>query len=144
MHDIIEDTEVTAGMILDGFGWRIAEMVDMLTRDRPDGSKLSVEEILDNAYKKKDKEVLLVKLIDRLHNLSTIKPFNETKQKRVKDHTLADFLPLLLETEHYKAIDIIVPLCVNDKDDLIFQNILSIKPIELNQSFHNIRDLQYC
>jgi len=50
LHDIIEDTEVTADMIHDNFGWRITEMVDRLTRDRPDGSKLSVEEILNNAY----------------------------------------------------------------------------------------------
>ncbi len=58
LHDIIEDTPVTAGMILDNFGWRIAEMVDRLTRDRPDGSKLSVEKILENAYEMGDKEVL--------------------------------------------------------------------------------------
>jgi hypothetical protein len=32
---------VTASMILDNFGRRIEEMVDMLTRVRPDGSKLS-------------------------------------------------------------------------------------------------------
>src|SRR5574343_1591086 len=50
LHDIIEDTEVTAGMILDNFGWRITEIVDRLTRDRPDGAKLSVEKILNNAY----------------------------------------------------------------------------------------------
>ena len=45
LHDIVEDTEVTSGMILDQFGWRIAQIVDRLTRDRPDGTKLSVEEI---------------------------------------------------------------------------------------------------
>ena len=57
-HDIVEDTEVTASMILDEFGRRIEEMVDRLTRDRPDRSKLSVETILNNAYEKNDKEVL--------------------------------------------------------------------------------------
>ena len=30
LHDIVEDTEVTAGMILDEFGRRIEEMVDRL------------------------------------------------------------------------------------------------------------------
>ena len=62
LHDIIEDTEVTYGMILDNFEQRIAEMVDRLTRDRLDGSKLSVEEILNNAYRLKDNDVLLIKL----------------------------------------------------------------------------------
>ena len=42
LHDIIEDTEVTAKMIHNAFGQRIAEMVDRLTRDRPDGTKLIV------------------------------------------------------------------------------------------------------
>jgi (p)ppGpp synthase/HD superfamily hydrolase len=32
-----------------------------------------VEEILENAYKHKDKEVLLIKFIDRLHNMETWK-----------------------------------------------------------------------
>lgn len=81
LHDIIEDTEVTAGMIVDNFGWRIAEMVDALTRDRPDGTKLSVEEILTNAYKKRDNEVLLIKLVDRIHNLMSIEFMNPEKTK---------------------------------------------------------------
>jgi len=72
LHDIIEDTEVTVGMIFDNFGWRITEIVDRLTRDRLDGSKLSVEEILNNAYRLKDNDVLLIKLFDRLHNIKTI------------------------------------------------------------------------
>ena len=60
LHDIIEDTEVTVEMIQGTFGERIAEMVDSLTRDRPDGTKLSVEEILNNSYHLRDKEVLLM------------------------------------------------------------------------------------
>ena len=88
LHDIVEDTEVTAGMILDGFGWRIAEMVDRLTRVRPDGSKISVEEILNNAYEKDDKEVLLIKVVDRLHNMQTIGGQTIKKQKKTSMETL--------------------------------------------------------
>ncbi len=82
LHDIIEDTEVTAEMIQGTFGERIAEMVDRLTRDRPDGTKLSVEEILNNAYHLKDKEVLLIKLFDRLHNIQIIKSQSPEKQEK--------------------------------------------------------------
>jgi len=86
LHDIIEDTEVTAGMILDNFSWRIAEMVDRLTRDRPDGSKLSVAEIITNAYQKQDEVVLLIKIIDRLHNLSTLSCINkQSVHKQIKE-----------------------------------------------------------
>ncbi len=94
LHDIIEDTEVTAGMILDNFGWRITEMVDMLTRDRPDGSKLSIEEVLNNAYQKQDEEVLLIKLIDRLHNLTTLDAMTDEKKKKIALETLSSFVLL--------------------------------------------------
>jgi (p)ppGpp synthase/HD superfamily hydrolase len=46
LHDIVEDTEVTVEMINSSFGQRISEMVDRLTRDRPDGSKLSIEQVV--------------------------------------------------------------------------------------------------
>jgi (p)ppGpp synthase/HD superfamily hydrolase len=88
LHDIVEDTKVTAGMILDSFGRRIEEMVDRLTRVRPGGSKISVEEILNNAYEKDDKEVLLIKVIDRLHNMQTIGGQTIKKQKKTSMETL--------------------------------------------------------
>jgi (p)ppGpp synthase/HD superfamily hydrolase len=103
LHDIIEDTEVTAGMIVDNFGWRIAEMVDMLTRDRPDGTKLSIKEILNNAYKVDDKEVLLIKLIDRLHNIQTIKSMDVKKIKKTISETLSNFI---VSSMHLGLLDV--------------------------------------
>jgi len=94
LHDIIEDTPVTAGMILDNFGWRIAEMVDRLTRDRPDGNKLTVKQILNNAYELKDEEVLLIKLFDRLHNLATLDAMTDEKKKKIALETLSSFVLL--------------------------------------------------
>jgi len=99
LHDVVEDTEVTAGMVLDEFSWRIAEMVDRLTRDRPDGSKLSVETILNNAYEKDDKEVLLVKLIDRLHNMQTIGAKKTEKIVKITNETIEWFLLLSIYLE---------------------------------------------
>lgn len=83
LHDIVEDTEVTIKIILENFGPRIAEMVDRLTRDRPDGSKLSIKELLNNAYELRDQEVLLIKLIDRLHNIRTIKSMSAQKIEKL-------------------------------------------------------------
>ena len=104
LHDIIEDTEVTVEMIEGTFGQRIAEMVDMLTRDRPDGTKLTIEEVINNAYKKADKEVLLIKLIDRLHNIQTIGSLSAKKIEKTITETLANFIAIsmylgLLEIE---------------------------------------------
>ena len=94
LHDIIEDTEVNAKMIHNAFGQRIAEMVDRLTRDRLNRSKLSVQEIINNAYYKKDNEVLLIKLFDRLHNVQTIGSMSTEKTKKITDETLKKFITL--------------------------------------------------
>jgi len=105
LHDIVEDTEVTVEMIEGTFGQRIAEMVDRLTRDRPDGTKLSVEEILNNAYHLKDKEVLLIKLFDRLHNIQTIKSQSPEKQEKICKETIKHILLTCLYMENKKLAD---------------------------------------
>ena len=142
LHDIIEDTEVTAGMIVDNFSWRIAEMVDRLTRDRPDGNKLSVEQVLNNAYQLKDVEVLMIKMIDRIHNLETAKFLNEEKKTKIKKLTLIDFLSLALDIEYYEFFDTMLSLCIEKKHP-IFEDILSLRSIELNQSLYRFKDLPY-
>ena len=92
LHDIVEDTEVSVEMIQGTFGKRIAEMVDRLTRDRPDGTKLTVEEVLNNSYKVKEREVLLIKLFDRLHNMQTLGCILPEKAKKVTEETLNFFI----------------------------------------------------
>ena len=107
LHDIIEDTEVTVGMIFDNFGQRIAEMVDRLTRDRPDGTKLSVEEILENAYKHKDKEVLLIKFIDRLHNMETLDSMSDSKKQKIALETATVIIPFSEDVHLEKLLNIL-------------------------------------
>lgn len=97
LHDIIEDTPVTAGMILDNFGWRIAEMVDTLTRDRPDGSKLSVKTIIFSELG--DNDVLMIKLFDRLHNIKTAQILSSIKQEKLFNETNSLFLLLSLHLD---------------------------------------------
>jgi (p)ppGpp synthase/HD superfamily hydrolase len=67
-------------------------MVDMLTRDRPDGSKLSVQDVLNKAYQLKDKEVLIIKLFDRLHNIRTLDYMSEVKIERTLSETIHQFI----------------------------------------------------
>ena len=129
LHDIIEDTEVTAGMILDNFGWRITEMVDMLTRDRPDGSKLSVEEIINNAYEKRDKEVLLIKLIDRLHNIQTLWVKSPEKFQKICKETIEEFIILVLYLENLDLTRELITLCYNNMNILSTPQHMYLTPL---------------
>ena len=137
LHDIIEDTKVTAGMILDNFSWRIAEMVDRLTRDRPDGSKLSIEEIITHAYEKRDEEVLLIKLIDRLHNLITLDAITAEKKRKIALETLSNFLAIALSFDE-QGDQMIAKLCFShlqlnySQPSFSFSNFCKLKPIEFD------------
>jgi guanosine-3',5'-bis(diphosphate) 3'-pyrophosphohydrolase len=131
LHDIVEDTEVTAGMILDVFGRRIEEMVDLLTRDRTDGSKFTVQEILNNAYGKGDKEVLLIKCIDRLHNMQTIGAKAPEKIAKTVKETLNSFLTV---TTYLGLLQIEQKIVDNCLDYTSKNNVLSDE--ELGFSFN--------
>ena len=114
LHDIVEDTEVTIEMIVDHFGWRIAEMVDRLTRDTPGGTKLSVEEILNNSYQEKDKEVLLIKLLDRLHNMQTLGIKSPEKIKKTTEETLNLFMVTTIYMGYKNLEDKLYKLCCDN------------------------------
>ena len=137
LHDIVEDTEVTVGMIIDNFSWRIAEMVDRLTRDRPDGTKLSIEQILNNAYQKQDKEILLIKLFDRLHNLTTLDAMTDEKKKKIALETLSSFLAIALSFDE-QGDQMIAKLCFShlqlnySQPSFSFSNVCKLKPIEFD------------
>ena len=107
LHDIVEDTAMTAGMILDVFGRRVEEMVDRLTRNRPDGSKLRVEQILSNASAKNDSEVLIIKLVDRLHNMQTIEYMSPKKQMKTALDTISDVIGYAYDVDLVKSLTLI-------------------------------------
>ena len=122
LHDVVEDTEVTVSMIVDNFSWRIAEMVDRLTCDRPDGIKLSVATILNSSYQAKDKEVMLIKLFDRLHNIQTLGVKTPEKTKKIVNETLITFITLsmhlgLLEVEQ-KLLNSCMYYTAKNKEEL--------------------------
>lgn len=114
LHDIVEDTEITVKMIQDSFGGRIAEMVDRLTRDRPDGSKLSVEDVVNNSYKERDKEVLLIKLFDRLHNIQTLGAISPEKVKSLTKETMNSFIAITMYMGYKDLEAKIYEICCNN------------------------------
>ena len=91
LHDVVEDTNCTIELIKREFGNRVAEIVFRLTRVFKK-HKLTTAESLSVAYQNNDKEVLLIKLFDRFHNMQTINvKSKEKKNKKAKD-TLINIL----------------------------------------------------
>ncbi|MFK7973891.1 MAG: HD domain-containing protein [Rickettsiaceae bacterium] len=138
LHDIVEDTEVTAEMIRDAFDARTEQIVNRLTRDRPDGTKLSVAQILNNAYEHDDKEVLLIKVVDRLHNMQTV----GAKSPNKIQETIEEFIIPALYLENAKITQELTKLCYENTDIIsALQDDYSVPLLEnsrlLSQAFQN-------
>ena len=95
----MEDTDVTLEHLAAEFGSEIAALIDGVTKlDRIDYS--SVEEAQAATIRKmvvamaQDVRVLLIKLVDRLHNMRTVYALREEKQRRVARETLDVYAPL--------------------------------------------------
>ena len=93
LHDVVEDTDATIEMLEKRFGSRVVELVHRLTRIQK-GEKLSVQTIIDASYIAKDKEALLIKVCDRLHNLKTYASLGYKSQMRLVEETIDIFIVL--------------------------------------------------
>ncbi|HRT69350.1 MAG TPA: bifunctional (p)ppGpp synthetase/guanosine-3',5'-bis(diphosphate) 3'-pyrophosphohydrolase [Bacilli bacterium] len=99
LHDILEDTDVDRGDLENRFGKDIVSIVDGVTKI----SKLkymTVEKALAKTHQKillamaKDIRVILVKLLDRVHNMRTLEFQPEDKQRKIARETLDLYAPL--------------------------------------------------
>jgi (p)ppGpp synthase/HD superfamily hydrolase len=93
LHDTVEDTELTKDIIAESFDDIIASQVEDLTRIKEDG-KITSAEMVERLYREKKKDVLLVKLFDRLHNTQTIGAKSPEKIEKIIQETLNHFIIL--------------------------------------------------
>ncbi len=93
LHDTIEDTKLTEGMISNIFDEEVARHVEGLTRIKPCG-KISSEKSLSVLIKQKRYDTALIKLFDRIHNLQTLEAKSPEKAHKIIKETLKSFLVL--------------------------------------------------
>lgn len=97
LHDIVEDTWITIADIEYNFGKTVAHLVDGVTKldNLPNGTRKQDESIRKMIIAMtKDVRVIIIKLVDRLHNMRTLKYMSPEKQKRISKETLDIYAPL--------------------------------------------------
>lgn len=100
LHDVVEDTDYTLEQIAAQFGDSVANLVDGVTKittlkNSPSKSELKAETIRKMLFAMiEDIRVIIIKLSDKVHNMSTLCYVSEEKQKRTAKECLEIYAPL--------------------------------------------------
>ena len=99
LHDVLEDTQTTVKELEEGFGAKVASLVEGVTKLRGLNYLSREETNLENVRKillamAADLRVVLIKLADRLHNMRTLQYLSEDKQERIAQETMEIYVPL--------------------------------------------------
>jgi len=99
LHDVVEDTDVTAEEIESRFGVEVRRLVEGVTKLSKFNFSSKTERQAENFRRMflamaADIRVIVVKLADRLHNMRTLEHLNRDKQRSIALETREIFAPL--------------------------------------------------
>ena len=99
LHDVVEDTDITSKEIAEEFGSEVAYLVDGVTKLKHIPMSTKEELQAENLRKMflsmaSDIRVILIKLVDRLHNMRTLQYMDTDDQITKAKETLEIYTPL--------------------------------------------------
>jgi (p)ppGpp synthase/HD superfamily hydrolase len=98
LHDVVEDTPATVRDVEDGFGPRVAELVDWVTKPPAGGAGRQAKRAAKAAYLRRLRdappEAITVKLADRASNVQRLEQMPPDYQRRYYAETVTYILPL--------------------------------------------------
>ncbi len=126
LHDVIEDTTISKDEISNQFGATVAELVDgvtklTLSKDKQHNKAASFRKILLATLH--DPRVIIIKLADRLHNMSTLDALRPEKRYRIAKETYDIFLPIARLVGINGIADQLELLCYENLDPELFNRI---------------------
>lgn len=101
LHDVLEDTRASRAFLLSHFGESVVRKIDGVTKVKSHNldsanQAETVIKIFDGITV--DPGIIMIKLADRLHNISTIGSLPRHKQEEIARQTLEYFVPLARRT----------------------------------------------
>lgn len=124
LHDTVEDTEVTEEDVLAEFGHTVKLLVDGVTKLNISQNKqlnkaATFRKILTATLS--DSRVIIIKLADRLHNMSTMGAVRTEKRIATASETLEFYLPFARVMGLNELADNLELLCLKNLDEKQFE-----------------------
>jgi len=99
LHDVMEDQDVRKEELIERFGAPVAALVDGLSKLEKIEFQSQIEAQAENFRKMllamaRDVRVILIKLADRLHNMSTLGVMAPDKKRRIARETMEVYVPI--------------------------------------------------
>ena len=135
LHDVLEDTSITYDKMVELFGPDITSIVDGVTKI----SKLKYmtqEKILAKTHQKiliamaKDIRVILVKLVDRVHNMRTLEFQPVEKQRKIARETIDLYAPLAHRLGMYRIKAELEDLSLRYLDPDLYEHIKGLITVQ--------------
>ena len=126
LHDVIEDTEFSKDDIAEKFGRVVSELVDGVTKlshssDKEYNKAASFRKILQATLH--DPRVIIIKLADRYHNMTTLGALRPDKRARIAQETFDIFVPMARLVGMNEMADNLEHLCYQNLDLDMFNNV---------------------
>ncbi|WP_182002898.1 RelA/SpoT family protein [Acinetobacter lactucae] len=126
LHDVIEDTQYTKEDIIEKFSLTVAELVDGVTKlsqssDKEYNKAASFRKILQATLQ--DPRVIIIKLADRYHNMTTLGALRPDKRARIAQETFDIFVPMARLVGMNEMGDNLENLCYQNLDLDMFDNV---------------------
>ena len=126
LHDVIEDTDFNKDDITETFGFTVAELVDGVTKlshssDKEYNKAASFRKILQATLQ--DPRVIIVKLADRYHNMTTLDALRPDKRARIARETFEIFVPMARIVGMNEMADNLDHLCYQNLDLDMYNNV---------------------
>ena len=147
LHDVLEDTKITYDKMVELFGEDVTSIVDGVTKI----SKLKYmtqEKVLAKTHQKiliamaKDIRVILVKIVDRVHNMRTLEFQPADKQKKIARETLDLYAPLAHRLGMYRIKAELEDLSLRYLDPALYNHIKELITIQREAREEDINNMQ--
>lgn len=127
LHDTVEDTETTQDDVVQLFGKKVAQIVDGVTKlkssnqDKNQNKASTFYKIFTATLE--EPRVLIVKLADRLHNMSTMEAVKPQKRQSTAKETLDFYVPFARLMGLNNLADYLEVLCYRNLDPVMYTKV---------------------